>query len=89
MSSDLQLRQDVLEELEFEPEVDATHIGVAVHAGVVTLSGFVSSYAEKLAAERSVRQIKKVRVTAGGRKPVSRASPDGRSERTAMAPPIG
>ena len=37
--SDLQLRQDVLDELEFEPSVKASHIGVAVDKGVVTLSG--------------------------------------------------
>jgi osmotically-inducible protein OsmY len=41
---DLTLRQDVLEELEFEPSVDARNIGVAVKDGVVTLSGHVASY---------------------------------------------
>lgn len=64
MSSDFQLRQDVLEEIEFEPAVDAAHIGVAAHAGVVTLSGFVSNYAEKLAAERAARRVKGVRAIA-------------------------
>ena len=48
--SELQLRQDVLDELEFEPSVDAAHIGVAVEKDVVSLSGHVASYAEKLAA---------------------------------------
>jgi osmotically-inducible protein OsmY len=64
MSSDLQLRQNVLDELDFEPAVDAVHIGVAVHAGIVTLSGFVESYAEKLAAERAVRRVKGVKAIA-------------------------
>jgi osmotically-inducible protein OsmY len=64
MISDLQLRQDVLEELDFEPAVDAAHIGVAVHTGVVSLSGFVASYAEKLAAEHAVRRVKGVRAIA-------------------------
>jgi osmotically-inducible protein OsmY len=64
MTSDLQLRQDVLDELEFEPAVNAAHIGVAVHAGVVTLSGFVPNYAEKLAAERAVRRVKGVKAIA-------------------------
>ena len=50
MSSDLQLRQDVLDELEFEPSVNAAHIGVTANQGVVTLTGFVTSYAEKTAA---------------------------------------
>jgi osmotically-inducible protein OsmY len=61
---DKQLRQNVLDELEFEPSVDAAHIGVAVDDGVVTLSGHVSSYFEKLAAEQAVRKIKGVRAIA-------------------------
>jgi osmotically-inducible protein OsmY len=38
----------VLDELDFEPSVDAAHIGVAVENGIVTLSGHVASYAEKM-----------------------------------------
>jgi hypothetical protein len=45
--SELLLRQDVVDELEYEPSVDAAHIGVAVDKGVVTLTGHVASYAEK------------------------------------------
>jgi osmotically-inducible protein OsmY len=41
--SELQLRQDVVDELEFEPSVDAAHIGVAVDKGVVTLTGHVAA----------------------------------------------
>ena len=59
--SDRSLRQSVLDELEFEPAVDATKIGVAVDNGVVTLTGHVSSYAEKIAAERAVQRVKGVR----------------------------
>jgi len=62
--SDLQLRQDVLDELEFEPSVNAAHIGVAVDKGVVTLSGHVGSYAEKTAAVTSARRVKGVRAIA-------------------------
>jgi osmotically-inducible protein OsmY len=51
MKSDNQLRRDVEEELAAEPSVDATAIGVAVKDGIVTLSGHVASYSEKLAAE--------------------------------------
>ena len=47
MISDHELRQHVLDELDFEPSINATHIGVGVNAGVVTLTGFVSSYGEK------------------------------------------
>lgn len=64
MVGEYQLRQDVLDELDFEPSVNAAHIGVGVHDGVVTLSGFVSSYAEKLAAERAVRRVRGVRAIA-------------------------
>jgi osmotically-inducible protein OsmY len=64
MISDHQLRQDVLDELDFEPTVNATHIGVGAHAGVITLTGFVASYAEKLAAERTARRVKGVKAIA-------------------------
>jgi osmotically-inducible protein OsmY len=64
MSSDLQLRQDVLDELEFEPSVNAAHIGVTANHGVVTLTGFVTSYAEKTMAERAARRVKGVRAIA-------------------------
>ena len=59
--SDMSLRQNVLDELEFDPAVDATKIGVAIDKGVVTLSGHVGSYAEKIAAERIVQRVKGVR----------------------------
>ena len=64
MISDMELQQDVLDEINFEPAVDAAHIGVAAHAGVVTLSGVVASYAEKLAAERAARRVKGVKAVA-------------------------
>jgi osmotically-inducible protein OsmY len=64
MTSDRQLRQDVLDELEFEPSFDAAHIGVAAQDGVVTLTGHVSSYGAKLAAERAARRVKGVRAIA-------------------------
>jgi osmotically-inducible protein OsmY len=64
MMNDHQLRQDVLDELDFEPSVHADHIAVGVHHGVVTLTGFVSSYGEKLAAEQAVRRVKGVKAIA-------------------------
>ncbi len=64
MSSDLQLRQDVVDELEFEPSVNAAHIGVTANHGVVTLTGFVTSYVEKTMAERAVRRVKGVKAIA-------------------------
>jgi osmotically-inducible protein OsmY len=62
--NDLTLRENVISELEFEPSVNAAHIGVAVEKGVVTLTGHVGSFAEKLAAERVVQRIKGVRAIA-------------------------
>jgi osmotically-inducible protein OsmY len=64
MMSDISLRQYVLDELEFEPSINAAHIGVAADKGVVTLSGRVGSYAEKITAERVVQRIKGVRAIA-------------------------
>ena len=43
MKTDLQLQQDVLEELKFEPSIREAEIGVAAKAGVVSLTGFVDS----------------------------------------------
>jgi len=61
MKSDKDLRRDVERELEWEPSVDERHIGVAVADGIVTLTGFVPSYAEKWKAERAVERVKGVR----------------------------
>lgn len=58
---DIDIRQDVLDALEFEPSLDAADIGVAVEAGVVTLTGHVPTYAEKLKAEQIVIGVKGVR----------------------------
>lgn len=62
--NDKKLRQHVTEELEFEPSIDATDIGVAVQDGVVTLTGHVASYVEKLAAERATWRVKGVKAIA-------------------------
>jgi osmotically-inducible protein OsmY len=61
MKTDSQVQQDVIAELNWEPAVDATKVGVEVRDGVVTLAGNVSSYAEKVAAERAVQRVKGVR----------------------------
>jgi len=62
--SDLSLRKAIMEELEFQPQIDAASIGVAVENGVVTLTGHVSSYEQKVCAERAVKGIKGVRAVA-------------------------
>ncbi|MBU6462200.1 MAG: BON domain-containing protein [Bradyrhizobium sp.] len=62
--SDKELQQRVLDELDFDPRIEAANIGVAVNNAVVTLNGHVSSYAEKLAAEQAARRVKGVRALA-------------------------
>ena len=62
--TDSELQLDVLNELKWEPSVDAAHIGVSVKDGVVTLSGHVSSYAEKYAAERAAKRVHGVKAVA-------------------------
>ena len=62
--TDKDLRRDVLDELDFDPSLAAGDIGAAVADGVVTLTGHVSSYAEKVAAERAVRRVRGVRAIA-------------------------
>ena len=61
---DIVLQQLVIDELEFEPSIDAANIGVAVNSGVVTLTGHVGSYAEKIAAERAAQRVRGVRAIA-------------------------
>lgn len=55
--TDKLLQQNVLQELDWEPGVRATDIGVAVHEGVVALSGFVDSYGEKFDAEKAAKRV--------------------------------
>lgn len=62
--TDSQLQHDVMAELEWEPAVDHADIGVAVTDGVVTLSGYVKNFTEKLAAEKAVRRVAGVRAIA-------------------------
>jgi osmotically-inducible protein OsmY len=64
MSDDKQLKQSVLDELKWEPSVNAAHIGVAAKDGVVTLMGHVESYWEKSAAEKAARRVKNVKAIA-------------------------
>lgn len=59
--NDKELRQLVADELEYEPSIDAADIGVAAENGVVTLSGHVADYAQKMAAERAAWRVKGVK----------------------------
>lgn len=64
MKTDAQIQKDVTEELEWEPAVDATAIGVMVSNGVVTLAGHVNSFAEKWDAERAALRVYGVKAIA-------------------------
>jgi osmotically-inducible protein OsmY len=64
MLNDYQLHQAVLTELEWEPSVNAAHIGVTANNGVVTLSGHVSRYSEKQAAEKAAARVRGVKAVA-------------------------
>lgn len=64
MKTDAELKKDVQAELDWNPAVNATEIGVAVKDGVVTLTGHIATFAEKHAAERSVRRVQGVRAIA-------------------------
>ena len=64
MKTDTQLKNDVTEELRWEPTVTLSDINVATHNGVVTLSGTVPHYAEKRAAERATQRVEGVKAIA-------------------------
>lgn len=61
MKSDTQIRDDVLAELRWDPAVNPTDVGVIVKDGNVTLTGHLSSFAQKYAAERAVQRVIGVR----------------------------
>jgi osmotically-inducible protein OsmY len=61
---DLRIRDAVSKELAWDSEIDATAIGVAARDGAVTLTGFIDSYAGKLAAERAAKRVRGVRAVA-------------------------
>src|SRR6201995_1025639 len=57
MRTDSEIKRDVEAELQSDPAIDATDIAVAAKNGVVTLAGFVRSYAEKLEAEAAAKRV--------------------------------
>jgi osmotically-inducible protein OsmY len=61
VKTDLQLKADVMAELDWDPSINSTHVGVAVKDGVVTLTGHLDTYAEKFAIERAVQRVRSVK----------------------------
>jgi osmotically-inducible protein OsmY len=64
VNTDLELKSNVLAELDWEPSVDAARIGVCVENGVVTLTGHVAVFAEKQLAEEAAKRVKGVKAVA-------------------------
>ncbi|MFI5232938.1 MAG: BON domain-containing protein [Gemmatimonadales bacterium] len=64
MKSNSELQRDVADELRWQPSVREAEIGVAAKDGVVTLTGTVDSFAQKLAAERAAKAVLGVRAVA-------------------------
>jgi len=62
--TDLDIKTDVLAELDFEPSVKVTDIGVLVNEGVVTLTGYTSSFGEKWNAVRAAKRVAGVKAIA-------------------------
>jgi osmotically-inducible protein OsmY len=57
MRSDSDIKRDVEDELRWDPDIDVTDVAVNVHNGVVTLTGFVRSYMQKLNAEADAKRV--------------------------------
>ena len=77
--TDVRLRNFVIRELDWDPDVDAGAIGVTAQNGIVTLTGFIDTYSGKLAAERVAKRVRGVRGVANDitvRLTVERTDPD-------------
>jgi osmotically-inducible protein OsmY len=61
IKTDTELHRDVVDELASDPSLDASRIAVAAHDGVVTLTGVVRSYWQKIEAENAVKRVTGVR----------------------------
>jgi osmotically-inducible protein OsmY len=62
--ADIRVREEVRGQLDWDPDVDNSAIGVVAKNRVVTLTGFIDSYAGKLAAERAAKRVRGVRAVA-------------------------
>ena len=88
MKSDSDIKRDVEAELQWDPDIDATDIAVAVKGGVVTLTGFVRSYTHKLQAESDAKRVSGVTAVANDievRLPTGSERPDPEIARDAVA----
>lgn len=65
MKTDLEIKNNILEELAWQPNVEATQIGVVVEDGTVMLTGVLNDYLKKVAAEEAVKNVKGVKALVG------------------------
>jgi osmotically-inducible protein OsmY len=87
MQSDRDIQRDIVRELNWEPSLRNDDIAVGVRDGVVTLAGFVDSYADKWTAERVAGRVKGVKAVANDievKLPSSSARPDPDIARAAL-----
>jgi osmotically-inducible protein OsmY len=63
-ATDLELRDAIINELDWDSQFDAGEIAVSARGGAVTLTGTIDSYAGKLAAERAAKRVRGVRAVA-------------------------
>ena len=64
MRTDAEIQKDVIDELKWEPSLQAGEVGVAVKNGVVTLSGTLNSYFKKTMAEKAASRVAGVKAVA-------------------------
>jgi len=91
MRTDMEIQKDVVAALRWEPSLRDDDIAVGVRDGVVTLAGFVDSYADKWSAERVASKVKGVKAIANDlevKLPSSSTRPDPTS-RTPPSTPSG
>jgi osmotically-inducible protein OsmY len=87
MRSDSDIQKDIVQELHWEPSLQNDDIAVGVRDGVVTLAGFVDSYADKWTAERVAGRVKGVKAVANDievKLPASASRPDPDIARAAL-----
>lgn len=64
MKPDVELQQDVLDELDLDPDIEVTDVGVEVDQAIVTLTGTVQTFRERWAAEHAALRVPGVRAVA-------------------------
>ncbi len=64
MKTDSEIKRDVLSELLWDPLISEAKVGVTVNEGVVTLTGHLDTYAEKVAAKRAPERVAGVKAIA-------------------------